>query len=236
MSEALDRVSGLEYIPIFPLPLVLMPFELQPLHIFEPKYRQMLKDIELRRNMFGINLFEPGSEFDTMPEPGSIGCVGEVRETTTLPDGRSNILTFGLVRYRILNYVDHGCPYLTAEIEFFEDIEGDAKLTEELGNDVYSMFDRVAKAAFKLSGSRGQIPEVPRTEPEQLSFLVAAAFNLGNKLKYELVTMQDTAERLTRLRGILQEAVKKMESNAEIVSAAQMNGHSKTPIDPDAYN
>src|SRR5918993_4888160 len=98
MSEAFDKSVGIEHLPIFPLPLVLMPYELLPLHIFEPRYRQMLKDIELRRNLFGINFFEPQSEYDEKPKPGAVGCVAEVRQSQTLPDERSNIVTFGLIR------------------------------------------------------------------------------------------------------------------------------------------
>lgn len=59
MSEATDKVEGITQLPLFPLPLVLLPNELLPLHVFEPRYRQLLKDIELKRNMFGISLFEP---------------------------------------------------------------------------------------------------------------------------------------------------------------------------------
>src|SRR5690606_38861452 len=120
-SEASEKIAGLEHLPIFPLPLVLMPYELLPLHIFEPRYRQMLKDIELRRNLFGISFLEQTSEFDERPKPGSIGCVADVRKSQTMPDGRSNIVSFGLIRYRLRDYVDVGTPYLSAEVDFFED-------------------------------------------------------------------------------------------------------------------
>lgn len=219
--------------PIFPLPLVLMPFELLPLHIFEPRYRQMLKDVELRRNMFGVNLFEPKSEFEEKPEPGAIGCVAEIRQVQAMPDERSNILTYGLIRYRLLDYVETGTPYLSAQVHFFEDEpEAEDGLTE-LADEVFTKFERVAKAAFTLSGNRGRFPEVPRAEPEQLSFLVAAAFNLDNEVKMQFVEMTSTSERLKKLRAILDQAVTQMESNAELFSVAQKNGHSKKPIDLD---
>jgi ATP-dependent Lon protease len=233
MSEAFDKVTGIEHLPIFPLPLVLMPFELLPLHIFEPRYRQMLKDVELRRNMFGINLFEPRSEFDDMPKPGTIGCVAEIRQVQPMPDERSNILTFGLIRYRILNYVDIGTPYLAAEVHFFEDEEENPEEMAPLANEVFEMFERVAKAAFTLSGNRGRFPDVPRSEPEQLSFLIAAAFNLDNEVKTRFIEMTSTSERLGNLKGILEQAVTQMESNAELFGVAQKNGHSKKPIDLD---
>jgi ATP-dependent Lon protease len=231
MSEASEKVAGLDHLPIFPLPLVLMPFELLPLHIFEPRYKQMLTDIELRRNLFGVSFFEPDSEFDEKPKPGTVGCVAEVRQAQPLPDERSNLLTFGVIRYRLIDYVDIGTPYFSAEVEFFEDDPEPKEELEPIADDVFSLFERVAKAAFKLSGNRGRFPEVPRAEPEQLSFLVAAAFNLDNEVKGQFLEMTSTAERLKRLKAILEQAVTQMESNADVVGVAQKNGHSKKPID-----
>jgi ATP-dependent Lon protease len=230
MSEASEKIAGLGHLPIFPLPLVLMPYELLPLHIFEPRYRKMLKDIELRRNLFGVSYFEQQSDFDEKPPVGSIGCVAEVRQSQTMPDERSNIVTFGLIRYRLLDYVDTGTPYFSAEVQFFEDEPESKEILDPIADEVFGLFERVAKAAFKLSGNRGRFPEVPRADPEQLSFLVAAAFNLDNDVKAQFIEMTSTSERLTRLKAILEQAVEQMESNADIVSVAQKNGHSKKPI------
>lgn len=231
MSEASEKVTGIEHLPIFPLPLVLMPYELLPLHIFEPRYRQMLTDIELRRNLFGVNLFEPQSEFDEKPKPGNIGCVAEIKQAQAAADERSNILTFGLIRYRLLDYVDIGTPYLTAEVHFFEDDAEPESTLKPIADEAFELFDRVAKAAFKLSGNRGRFPEIPQAEPEQLSFLIAAAFNLDNEVKTQFIEMTATSERLIKLKAILEQAVTQMESNADIVGVAQRNGHSKKPID-----
>ena len=233
MSEASEKIAGLEHLPIFPLPLVLMPYELLPLHIFEPRYRQMLKDIELRRNLFGVSFFEQQSDFDEKPKVGSIGCVAEVRQSQMMPDERSNIVTFGLIRYRLLDYVDIGTPYFSAELQFFEDESESKEILDPIADDVFGLFERVAKAAFKLSGNRGRFPEVPRADPEQLSFLVAAAFNLDNEVKAQFIEMTSTSARLIRLKAILEQAVEQMESNADIVSVAQKNGHSKKPINLD---
>ncbi len=121
MSEVLEKVSSIKHLPLFPLPLVLLPNELLPLHIFEPRYRQMLKDVALDKNMFGITYFNPTEDFIEKPAAGSVGCVAEVRETQTMPDGRSNILTVGIIRYRLIDYVEAGEPYLLGNVEFFED-------------------------------------------------------------------------------------------------------------------
>jgi len=230
MSEAFDKVLGITTLPIFPLPLVLLPNELVPLHIFEPRYRQMLKDIELKRNLFGISLFEPKESFIDMPPVGSIGCTAEIRESQTLPDERSNIVSIGVIRYRLLEYTDSGTPYLTANVEYFED-DAYTNDLDIVANDVFAIFERIAIAAFKLSGNRGQFPEIPKTDPEKFSFLVTAAFNLDNELKYELLSTTSTIERLERLRVILLQAVGQMEESAEIHIASQTNGHSKKKID-----
>jgi Lon protease-like protein len=230
MSEASEKIAGLEHLPIFPLPLVLMPYELLPLHIFEPRYRQMLKDIELRRNLFGVSFFEQQSDFDEKPKVGSIGCVAEVRQSQTMPDERSNIVTFGLIRYRLVDYVAIGTPYYSAEVQFFEDEPESKDILDPIADEVFVLFERVAKAAFKLSGNRGRFPEVPRADAEQLSFLVAAAFNLDNEVKAQFIEMTSTSARLIRLKAILEQAVEQMESNADIVGVAQKNGHSNKPI------
>ena len=231
MSEASEKVVGIKQLPLFPLPLVLMPYELLPLHIFEPRYRQMLRDIELRRNLFGVTFFDQETDFSEKPAVGSIGCVAEIRQSQLMPDERSNILTSGLIRYRLLEYADVGTPYLSAEVDFFEDEKEDDKILQLIADEVFELFDRIAKAAFKLSGNRGRFPEIPKAEPEQLSFLVAAAFNLDNELKLQMLDLVSTSERLAKLRGILEQAVGQMESNAEIHKAAQTNGHSKKAID-----
>lgn len=231
MSEALEKIKGVDHLAIFPLPLVLLPNELLPLHIFEPRYQQMLSDARAEKNLFGINLFTEEMSFETRPEPGSVGCVAEIRDVQELPDGRSNIVTSGLVRYRLLEYIDIGKPYLTAEVAFFEDDEQDESVLMPLADEVFILFGRIAKAAFKMSGNRGQLPEIPMAEPEQLSFLVTAAFNFDNELKYDLLQTTSTVERLDRLKEILFRAVDEMEASADIIKAAQTNGHSKKKLD-----
>ena len=186
MSEASEKVLGITQLPLFPLPIVLLPNEILPLHIFEPRYRQMLTDIELRRNIFGITYFDLENNPVERPAIGSVGCAAELREKNMLPDGRSNILTSGVIRYRLLEYLDLGLPYLCGEVEFFEDEKEKEDDVKPIADEVFELFERIAKAAFELSGNRGTFPEIPKTEPEPLSFLVTAAFNLDNEIKYKL--------------------------------------------------
>ena len=99
MSEALDKVRSVRELPIFPLPVVLFPGMPMPLHIFEPRYRKMLADIRASDNLFGLSYFDSGTSDKDVPPAGHIGCVAEVTETQALPDGRSNVLAVGVVRY-----------------------------------------------------------------------------------------------------------------------------------------
>lgn len=231
MSEALQKVSGIRHLPIFPLPLVMLPNELLPLHVFEDRYRKMLRDVEAARNFFGVTLFEPTEDFIEKPETGTVGCVAEIRESEMLEDGRSNILTLGVVRYRLIDYIDGGEPYLVGDVEFFEDEREDPAELEPLADEVFGLFERMAKAAFKMGGGRGQLPEIGRADPESLSFLITAAFNFDNEKKYALMEMTSTIERLTDLEEILTQAVVQMEQTADIQAASRTNGHSKKKID-----
>ncbi len=230
MSEASERVLGIKHLPMFPLPLVLLPNELLPLHIFEERYRKMLKDVEAENRLFGVTLFNSTESFIERPAIGSIGCVAEVREVQPLPDERSNVITIGLIRYRLIDYVEADEPYLVGDVEFFEDEAEDLEILNPLADEVFALFKRIARAAHKLSGERGAFPEIPQAEPEQLSFLVTAAFNLEPELKYEMLETRSTIERLERLREILLQTVGKMEQSAEIHKVAKTNGHSKRKI------
>jgi Lon protease-like protein len=225
MSEPSDKVRGLSDLPLFPLPVVLFPGVPLPLHIFEPRYRQMLLDIRLANNLFGLAYFDPTSAEAENPPLGHIGCVAEVTETQTLPDGRSNILTLGVIRYRIDSYVDSGAPYLVAQVTYFEDDEEDESLLAGASKEVAETFTRIAQAVRTINDERAALPDISNTEPQRLSFLVAAAMEIDADLKQELLELRSTSERLQRLRGMLAIAVKGYEERARIHELAKSNGH-----------
>jgi Lon protease-like protein len=233
MSEAFDKILGARNLPIFPLPIVLFPNELLPLHIFEPRYRQMLEDVQIGNNLFGISYFDSNDSIAERPEIGSIGCVAEVREVQPMDDGRSNILTVGIIRYEVERYVSHESPYLMAEVSYFEDFEEDETVLGPIADEVFSLFRRVAQAAHDISGQRGKLPDIPQAEPQMLSFLVAAAFNLPVEIKLDFLKSRLSSERLKKLREILRQAVTQAEESADISKVAQTNGHSKKNIDLD---
>ena len=225
MSEATDKVRGLSDLPLFPLPVVLFPGVPLPLHIFEPRYRQMMLDISMSNNMFGLAYFDPSTSEGEAPLPGHVGCVAEVTETQTFPDGRSNILTLGVIRYRIESYVDRGDPYLVAQVSYFEDDEEDESMVAATAKDVAETFTRIAQAVRTINDERATLPDISDTEPQRLSFLVAAAMEIEADVKQELLELRSTSERLERLRVMLNIAVKGYEERARIHELAKSNGH-----------
>ena len=231
MSEAYDKVAGVSELPIFPLALVLFPGVPLPLHIFEPRYRQMLSDVRAGNSLFGVSYFDPSTSEKDAPAPGHVGCVAEVTETQMMPDGRSNILTVGIIRYRLEEYVERDDPYLLARVSYVEDDEEDPNLLSESARDVAETFTRIARAVRTINDERANLPDISDTEPQRLSFLVAAAMEVDIDVKQDLLELRSTAERLQRLRKMLGRAVTSYEERARVHELAKGNGHSGRKID-----
>ena len=108
-----------DLLPLFPLPnVVLFPNVFLPLHIFEPRYRDMVADAVASDRMIGMVLLRPGWErdYDGRPPVYRIGCSGVVTHVERLPDGRYNLVLRGLERFQIVEE-DHERSYRRAVIE-----------------------------------------------------------------------------------------------------------------------
>jgi Lon protease-like protein len=231
MSEAMDKVLGVRELPIFPLPMVLFPGMPMPLHIFEERYRKMLSDIRAGNNLFGLSYFDSAAADRDAPPTGHIGCVAEVAETQALPDGRSNILAVGVVRYEVESYVESGDLYLVGRANFFEDEDDDLPALNTQSHDVATMFMRVANSVRAINDERGNLPDITGTDPQRLSFLVSAAMEIEVDQKQELLELRSTSERLNRLRDLLAKVVGNYEERARLHSIAKRNGHGGKKID-----
>jgi Lon protease-like protein len=232
MSEAFDRVRGIRELPLFPLPVVLFPDVPMSLHIFEPRYRQMLSDIRVGDRLFGLSyLEEEEHERREIPPLDHVGCVAEVTEIQALPDGRSNIVVLGLIRYRVEAYVDKGDPYLVGKLSFFEDEAEDEEALRARTQEVVTLFMRIARSVRTINNDRSALVELPEDEPETLSFLVAAAVEMEVKARQEMLELRSTMERLRRLRDLLARLVGGYEERARMHEIAKGNGHSGKKID-----
>jgi Lon protease-like protein len=106
-------------IPMFPLPnVVLFPNVFLPLHIFEPRYRAMVRDALASDRIIGMALLRPGyeAEYAGRPPVYPIGCAGLITHADRLPDGRFNIVLRGLEKFRILSE-SHEQSYRVAQVE-----------------------------------------------------------------------------------------------------------------------
>lgn len=105
-------------LPLFPLRVVLFPGMTLPLHIFEPRYREMINLCLDTERPFGVVLIRSGVEVGVAAEPYPIGTSARLVGVERLPDGRMNIETVGDQRFRILA-VHHEASYLTGTVEMF---------------------------------------------------------------------------------------------------------------------
>ena len=108
-----------DLLPIFPLPnVVLFPNVFLPLHIFEPRYREMTADALKSDRMIGMVLLRPGwqREYEGRPAVYPVGCSGVITHSEELPDGRYNIVLRGVERFRILEEDDR-LSYRRARVE-----------------------------------------------------------------------------------------------------------------------
>jgi len=112
-----------DLLPIFPLPnVVLFPNVFLPLHIFEPRYREMVADAVKSDRLIGMALLRPGWEqnYEGHPPVYPVGCSGVITHVDQLQDGRYNIVLRGVERFRIREE-DHGLSYRRAVVDSLPD-------------------------------------------------------------------------------------------------------------------
>jgi Lon protease-like protein len=221
-------------LPLFPLGTVLFPGLVLPLHIFEDRWRALvryLRDLpDGTPREFGVVAIDRGLEVMPPPVEGSvygnatsevvvheIGCVAQVRQITEHPDGRFDIVTVGARRFRITGFVPSPHPYPVAGVEWLPEPEPD-KYAEDLAPRVLAMF-REYLAALHGGGSEDQLPD----DPVVLSHLVAATTSLTVGDRQTLLSAPDPAARLaTELRLLARETVLLREIRAVPATLAQL--------------
>lgn len=138
-----------ETVPVFPLGTVLMPGALLPLHIFEPRYRQLTIDMvtgAVPDKEFGVVAVREGwtADGDGIAGLHPVGCTAELRDVRRLPDGRFDIVTRGSRRFRLLDLDADSKPYLMGSVEYLPDEPG-----EDAGADLTAMLSASARAAHR---------------------------------------------------------------------------------------
>ena len=209
-------------LPLFPLPLVLFPGTALPLHIFEPRYRQLLADCLEGDRRFGIARLGEGVAEVDLPV-GTIGCVAEIVNSEALPDGRSNIVVRGAERFALVSFVSSPHPYHVCRAELVEDdFEIGAEL-DALAERVRDVFRRVARAARTLADDPDPVPDLPE-DAASLSFAVASMIDIGLDARQELLASRSPLDRLRQLDEVLSAALGTIVDRAQVHTLAKTNG------------
>jgi uncharacterized protein len=191
--------------PLFPLGTVLFPGLVLPLHIFEERYRQLIRDLldgpEPRE--FGVIAIRKGREtgVDGVSALHEIGCTARLRRVTQHDDGRFELVTVGAQRFRLLG-LDHSRPYLRGAIEPLSEETGDAAAAALAVEAVQRTFREYLDALATRGAARINVPDLP-DEPVLLSYLVAASMIVDLSDRQVLLAEPDAAARLAAARTLL---------------------------------
>jgi ATP-dependent Lon protease len=180
-------------LPLFPLPdVVLFPQEVLPLHIFEPRYRMMLKTVLETDRRFGVVRWDPQEG-----RMADVGCCAEILQCQTQEDDRSNIVTLGQQRFRVLEVVREA-PFKVGLVSWIEDEQPTSHdQLQSLSADVEKALRDVVELTGKLMGKPTTLPSDLPDLPRELSFWIGS--HLGGPVadqQQSLLEITDTEARL----------------------------------------
>jgi uncharacterized protein len=195
-------------LPLFPLPnLVFFPGTRLPLHIFEPRYRQMIADALGTDKRFGIVLLRPGWETDYFGAPAIHGCgtIGSIEKAVSLEDGRFNILVHGDVRFRVVDEVG-SVPYRTARVIVSPELQRGP-------TDAYAQREWLADLArqyIEYLPEQNAVPEIETAGLDALTNALIMSLNLDVEEKQRLLEMNDIIARAESIGTELQNRVESL--------------------------
>jgi Lon protease-like protein len=204
-------------IGLFPLPLVLVPTERIPLHIFEERYRELITECIESGEAFGLVL---ATGDGAVHEVGTKATVEQVLEV--LDDDAVNIVVEGGERFRLLELTS-GRSFTTCEIEPV--VDDDDPPTPEEAASAYELFQQLAEAT-------GSDVDLPSPDAAQLDFELAARIDFGVEAKQELLAETSPRKRMQRLGELLQAAIETTALQHTLRERAGRNGK-VSPLGPD---
>jgi Lon protease-like protein len=173
-------------LPLFPLELVLLPGVPLPLHIFEPRYKEMIAECLEQKKPFGV--VRASSE-----GVAEIGCTAEILSVTkTYDDGRMDILTRGVERFEVV-HVNEERAFLQAEISVVEDEDENDDEPDKPKAEIVTQAVRLHAEIAKLAGTE---PSGPDEHAHNLSFLLAGSLPLDLDFKQNLLSTLSETKRL----------------------------------------
>jgi Lon protease-like protein len=196
-------------IPLFPLDVVLFPGTPLPLHIFEPRYKEMIAECLAQNRTFGVvRAIEQGL--------AEVGCTAEiVTVVKEYPDGRLDLVTEGRKRFELLA-VNEERSFLRAEVLMIDD---------ELGTPPQEDTARAIQLHSELLALAGAQQDLAAVDPSLLSFYLAGSLPLDLDFKQKLLSLRAESERLTLLINYLETLIPNLHRAARAREKAGGNGH-----------
>lgn len=191
-------------LPLFPLNVVLFPGTIIPLHIFEPRYRQMIMDCQEEEKPFGIVLVKPESEFMN-EEPHAIGTMAEIHNLQKLEDGGYNLMAVGVKRFRILSKHNEK-EYISGLVEPFDDQsepESELKSLVQRAHQLFETYLNMLLDAADEQELHANLPELP----EDLSHFIAYFLEVEDDKKQQFLELTSTKQRLQEEIAILRREI-----------------------------
>jgi Lon protease-like protein len=197
-------------IPLFPLDLVLLPGVPLPLHIFEPRYKEMIKECLDAKKHFGLIRMHDEAM-------ATIGCTAEIIQVLkAYPDGRSDILTEGKRRFEVLQ-TNQERSFLQAEVFFLED---DAAAAEKADIDTaIRLHDEIMQLAGAETESHKEI------ETAQLAYRLAGSLPFDPDFQQVLLEMNSEADRMQAIISFFERILPVLQRSARAKRKAGGNGH-----------
>jgi uncharacterized protein len=222
----------IEDLPIIPINSVLFPGAPTTLYIHEQRYREMLEEVVEGDGYFGVALLRAGREVGGPSIPHDIGTIAHISEATKLPDGSSMVLAQGGPRFRIRAILST-MPVVRADIELIDDREpsdGEHGRAATIGR---TELQELMSLVLRTIGSDQSVAEVP-SDPEQLSWAIAANLQMKLVRQQEILEMQSPEDRLTAMLPLLRKEIRHyrvMAAAREKLEALGMTGeHEEGPF------
>ena len=195
-------------LPLFPLGTVLFPGLVLPLHVFEERYRALVRHLvalpDDTPRQFGVVAIRRGWEVD---QQGAlvlheVGCTAQVRQVTSHPDGRFDLTTVGHRRFTIRQVNADREPYLLADVDWLDESTGEAGAVDLLMPAVLDLFQTYLRLVRPAQAGE-QVPD----DPTVLSHVIAATAALSLDERQALLAAPNTLHRLRAERSLLRREV-----------------------------
>jgi Lon protease-like protein len=214
------------HLPLFPLNVVLFPGMMLPLHIFEPRYLEMIDYCVENKSPFGVVLINEGQEVGGVSTPHLIGTMARIAKRKEADDGRLHILAAGTRRFKIES-LDRSHAYLSGTVIPLPIANADTRLAHQLTQQLRPELLEYISVLSEASNAKMQLDRLPE-DPKLMAYMVAIALQIDNDEKQRLLEMDSVPELLARERHLVSRETLLTRFMAQTQGALQQMGGGPT--------